>query len=510
MTIGKFVRIIALCLLFELLCAPLSSCAMPSEDCPPDLLADHSDEINEIQYRVVISHKCSAQLLGAANELAVKLTEKTGVRCLVVYDTQKNGSEGNVTEVILGETNREEASSLLNHLKKDDYLCRVAEGSVVIGGKTDQATVAAIQRFCLELLPAATAELLLSEGGGFLYQASYPYSAVTLNGFDLNDYQIVYPNGASEGLIRLGNALRERIADKSGYVLKVSSQSEYGNVGKGIFLAEDGSDEAGVPAYLIPTAEGISLCGGDALGVSAAMREFFSILFAANEGGVCAAVLSATKACPYDRTVSRLASVISDHWLPNGSLLTVTNMLYSISSEYVPDAVLFGEMPKDQAQYIKDGLYGYEYLEQPLTNDTVLPIGQKTSKLSALESQLNGEGTPVVSVCRVGSERDGFLLVRLSGLVTKDSLIRLPRSMTESSLPVVILAHVTEKGGTLSLADLETNGICSMMSETYEVDGMRYTVSCYATENAFSIVWGTKNNTVGYREIVVERLSLFN
>lgn len=508
MTIGKlFVRTTAF-LLAVLLCVLGCSCS-ERNDYPPELTATDGQG-EALSYRIVIPSACSAALKNAADGLALRIAEQTGVTATAVYDTEPLSERVNETEILLGLTNRSASMESMKSLKKDDYICRVVNGAVVLGGKTDSVTVVAVERFCREILPAATAELLMSEDGGFSLYGSYPYEQVRLNGFDLHEYGIVCPNNASEELLRLASSLQGAIAEKSGYWLRVSLEADRDKTGKGIFLVTEKSEGGSVCARLIPNAQGVTLCAEDSLGISAAARELFSLLFAPADQGVCSAVLSSARECPYEGVSHRLAFVRGDGWLANAAPSAVTNTLQTISSEYAPHGVLFGVAPAERAQYVKMGLYGYELSELALGTAQTVMVGKKQSSVTLIWADRNEESGLVQSICRVGSERDGFWLLQLNGRITRDCEVTLPQTLTDTELPILIVAQVVESGGTLSFSDAAQQGFGCLMNQTDEADGACERFACYGTETEFSIGLGATDYSIGYRELEIRRRSLFS
>lgn len=507
MTIGKLlVRTTAL-LLVVLLCALGCACSQ-REDYPPELKGTDGQG-EALSYRIVIPSACSAALKNAADGLALRIAEQTGVTATAVYDTEPLSERVNETEILLGLTNRSVSMESMKSLKKDDYICRVVNGAVVLGGKTDSATVVAVERFCREILPAATAELLMSEDGGYSLYGSYPYEQVLLNGFDLHEYGIVCPNNASEELLRLASSLQGAIAQKSGYWLRVSLEADRDRTGKGIFLVTEKSEGGSVCARLISNAQGVTLCAEDSLGISAAARELFSLLFAPADQGVCSAVLSSTRECSYEGGSHRLAFVRGDGWLTQATPIAVTSQLQTILSEYSPDAVLFGVAPAERMEYVQMGLYGYQTSALSLDAAHAVIVGKKQSSVELVWADRDGESGLARSVCRVGSERDGFWLLQLSGRLTKNCEVTLPPLLTDTELPVLILAQVTEVGGALSFSDLAQRKFGRLIEQTDETDGACTRFSCYGTQNAFSVLESVTDHSISYRELEIRRRSLF-
>ena len=522
MTIGKLFARTTAFLLAVLLCVLGCSCS-ERNDYPPELTATDGQG-EALSYRIVIPSACSAALKNAADGLALRIAEQTGVTATAVYDTEPLSERVNETEILLGLTNRSVSMESMKSLKKDDYICRVVNGAVVLGGKTDSATVVAVERFCREILPAATAELLMSEDGGFSLYGSYPYEQVLLNGFDLYEYGIVCPNNASEELLRLASSLQGAIAEKSGYWLSVSLEADRDKTGKGIFLVTEKSEGGSVCARLIPnaqgvtlcaedslgiSAQGVTLCAEDSLGISAAARELFSLLFAPADQGVCSAVLSSTRECSYEGGSHRLAFVRGDGWLTQATPIAVTSQLQTILSEYSPDAVLFGVAPAERMEYVQMGLYGYQTSALSLDAAHAVIVGKKQSSVELVWADRDGESGLSRSVCRVDSERDGFWILQLSGRLTKNCAVTLPPILTDTELPVLILAQVTEVGGALSFSDLAQREFGRLIEQTDETDGACARFSCYGTQNAFSVLESVTDHSISYRELEIRRRSLF-
>ena len=104
---------------------------------------------------------------------------------------------------------------------------------------------------------------------GFEKINEYEFSSLTLNGFDLYDYTIVYSEDDNGGEKKYAELLRKYIVDKSGYLLNVISDKEFdGGVGKAIYFKMD------------PKMNGASVSVRDnSLYVNAAGYYEFSVLF---------------------------------------------------------------------------------------------------------------------------------------------------------------------------------------------------------------------------------------
>ena len=219
MTTAKRRALLALLLLF---CFLLGSCrssqidssalhALKSgEDAP--LTSSNSFEHDYL----IIPASAGSELIARARTLASALSEQTGIPSLY-FDDEDPLMRENTRTLLLGNVQNALSQSHLHTLRRDDYLCIAEENTLILGGKSDAATIAAINRFTDQLLPYADAEILINNDQHFTVRAEYTFSAATLNNFSLEDYRIAYPKNGTLGEKALAYALREQIADHCGF-----------------------------------------------------------------------------------------------------------------------------------------------------------------------------------------------------------------------------------------------------------------------------------------------------
>ena len=102
------------------------------------------------RYRIVVPENCSGQIWEAAERISTCVAEATGKECSIVKDCETVSEESGVGEILLGYTNRESSRELLTVLSRDDYICTAVGASVVLGGKSEGATLEAAERFLSE------------------------------------------------------------------------------------------------------------------------------------------------------------------------------------------------------------------------------------------------------------------------------------------------------------------------------------------------------------------------
>ena len=229
---------------------------------------------------VIIPHDCSGELSLKARELADGIKSKTGILTSLKYDTEMTVSPKGSCEVLLGDTNRLASDNAIDSLKDDEYLCHWDDGAVVICGRNDSSTINAIDRFIDEVLPSATKYSLMPSGARIEYKFEYVIERIILNGYDLYDYALVYPesNTCSEKEIAIG--IRDFISSKSGYYLDVISNKELTVKNERIIMLSRSDANA-----LSMSANGILLSGTDSYSLSLVAARLMSDIKSGAVGG---------------------------------------------------------------------------------------------------------------------------------------------------------------------------------------------------------------------------------
>ena len=115
-----------------------------------------------------------------------------------------------------------------------------------------------------------------------------------------------------------------------------------------------------------------------------------------------------------------------------------------------------------------------------------------------------------VTVCRIGSETCGFYLVSIGGRISAEDTVTLSDILGEEKLPVAVVVHTAQTGGGLVFSDAADYGLRAQYRETYLAGQGSNLFQCYATEGALAIHVENRNDDVGYREITIERLSIYS
>ncbi len=509
--ISRGLRLLGMMLTLAFLLLPLSACTAQTElPFDPLTVTDETSEPEFQYYRIVIPADCSEELYHAAVELAPLVAKATGMDSSVVYDGGKDGRSSHVFEILLGNVDRAVTKDLFRQLRESDYLCRLVEDSLILGGISDGATVSAIHRFRNEILPYATSEVLMAPDGGFFYKHDYATPTMSLNGIPLNEYRIVYPDDASASMIHLAEALSQRIREQTSYSLSVLSHSSYASQGKGLFLTLPQENTSGVSeAFIRPTDKGILFYGNDLLGMSAAVRDFCELLFSFSQNGENCRI-EQDKACSYTALSYDIASVAGDHCFPLSSAGDIVNVLSPMATEYQGDLIIFSPVASAQPSYITSVFELNDYTAE------VSACSPNVSLITCCKSHVRAEavsflsvGTLTVSSYLMGGEKDGFWLVCINGQLDENTSISLSDTVKSSSLPVAILSHVrSAEGARLTISDCGKN-LRLTENQTYLQDGLEYTVSCYTTDGMLAVEASHIHDEIGYREFTVKQISFF-
>ncbi len=515
MTIVKLLRKAALTILSACLVLSLVSCAKDKEEFPFEILPDETVQSNKNEislYRIVVPSGCSAELLSAAEAFALRLRQQTHVDTDVIYDNEKASHSDNTWEISLGYTNRSLSSRLLKKLKKDDYLCRTEGNATVIGGKSEGATVAAMERFEREMLSGANSQALTHQDAGFVFEAEYAIYEVRLNGFLLSEYQLVVSDRNSDALYDVAETLREKIADRSGYFLDIIYGDEYNEAGRRIFLGERTEYAEEALAYIVPDGHGIIFRAETVFGMSVAARNLYDMIFKDLEKGSCTCVVTAAKEVPYEETDFRVASMAI---APTEQLIEPEKLQKAIApiESNQPDAVLLNKTNWEEQFYLSLNLWEYTYAGANEQNGGNTLVAY--AKEGVVENELRAMGDDSglsVNTCTIGTDTNGFLLIHIGGRLFSNTTLTLPENINEENLPVVVLVHVQNSGGVLSLdgAFLEKQEVGAVFGEEYSSSGLTYSLACYASADALAVARGNVWTENGYCDVVVQRVSAFN
>lgn len=491
----------------SLLILTLGSCGKDDETYPFGELLPEEETVS-VGYRIVVPADCSALLYGKAEELAALLSDRIGAPVTISFDGE-SVTDMDVPELLLGYTSRPASQEWMASFRKDDYVCRAdGEGTIVIGGKSDTATLTALERFCSEILPAATADAVMREDGGFSFVAAYETTSILLNGFDLGLYCLVVPQSMSREIRDMVPIFRDRIAEASGYVLPILCETDEVSAYKTIRLRELSDSRQGL-AYLSSNETGMEISSHGSFGFSVALSTFEAYLLAGERTETYHCDIFNTISIPYEQDEYGIATVQGSGWSTAYTPVGLSKILAPVQ-EHMPDQVIFDGAEGALLDRLIDSLSHLSYGALTTSEGSALPALTHEESARAVLTETVADGALTMTVYRLGSEKFGFTLLHVGGSVTEDRILELPETIGHEGAPMVVLIHAKKEGGTLSFPDSNRYGMRGLYNESESTEGGSYLFQCYATEGALEVTLPNQDPSVGYREISVKRLSVYS
>ena len=230
MITDKFKKLTLLVLLISLVLS-MAACNDSSNDILQGLIqlepSESSGEQDDYRaasiYRIIISENSTPELSAIAESLGEKLETATTIGTEVVYDYQTPIYIDGAVEILLGYTARSESTLKLGELRDKDYVIEWYGEKLVIGGKSQDATIDAAEYFLENILPQSTVAVLMRPDQKFGFVGEYDVEEIKLNGFSLSEYKIIYENGSRD----LAERFVETVRIQSGYMLDALPVGKY-------------------------------------------------------------------------------------------------------------------------------------------------------------------------------------------------------------------------------------------------------------------------------------------
>ena len=208
----KSVRIVALIMALVLsFMGLLSGCEMKRQsafDAVGEMLSNAEKEA-VMECEVVYPKGSSADIVMAARELATLLEDQTEM--IVTAHRYESKYDYKKLYVVIGRVGDDITEYWYDGLGEQDYICRVYQNTVAIGGGSDKATLEAIKRFNEEILP--TAEYGYIAGEGIVFEFKDDSQIVEE---PIIECEVVYAKGSSADVAIAARDLSELLTDKTG------------------------------------------------------------------------------------------------------------------------------------------------------------------------------------------------------------------------------------------------------------------------------------------------------
>ena len=128
-------------------------------------------------------------------------------------------------EILLGNCNRDETRQFMTGMKYNDYGYAMVGKKLVICGGSDEATLRALDAFMANVVKNQKGDVFFDGADILMVRGSYDIDTLTVQGNDLSQYVIVYPN-RNDSAKMLAHTVRDRIAEVSGIILNVCADKE--------------------------------------------------------------------------------------------------------------------------------------------------------------------------------------------------------------------------------------------------------------------------------------------
>ncbi len=215
-TVNRTARFIALLSACTLLFVLVACTAHDKKSAFEELSAvsDTQASIEVQKYRILYPSDASAELLGAIDTLRESIERKTGKTCGMTSADETISEIGKVYYIYVGNT--EYARSYYDGLLSEDYIFRADEDCAVLGGLSDGACIAAINRFESDVLDVYNSESMLAEYSSFEYRHIYELDALLLCGLSLTHYGAVCTEERASDFSEIAEYTYNTLARKCG------------------------------------------------------------------------------------------------------------------------------------------------------------------------------------------------------------------------------------------------------------------------------------------------------
>lgn len=248
-----------------------------------------------------------------------------------------------ITEILVGETTREESQYVAESLRINDYAIQVVNNKLVVLGGCEAKTAEAVYKLMELYFSGDRADLVLECGYRYQFRYDYPLDTLTLDGNSVLDYTIVYGNGCEGAATYLQTALIESL----GYKLPVAASSEkatdheilIGDTGRG------GSVKADAGSYKVGMEKGNLVFAGDASTVVLGVRDFVNqYVNSAKGNSKVEASLSLSGKPTFESTLKLLSLNVTQSGYAENAVVNRYPRLYQMVTAVSPDILCLQEV----------------------------------------------------------------------------------------------------------------------------------------------------------------------
>lgn len=199
--------------------------------------ADNAFSVEDLSSALIVyPENADASLADTAKALQAAISEKFGVRVNVMVDYYRAFTpEKSIRahEILIGATNRPESASFLSSIRYDDYGFSLIDGKLAVLGGTDALTAKAVDALIARLKADDSCFWHASADAVYRAETKYQMPDMQIGAKPVSAYRIVYGGNSGEMLWGEACRLRDAIAQRSGHVLPILSDTLVGALGLG-------------------------------------------------------------------------------------------------------------------------------------------------------------------------------------------------------------------------------------------------------------------------------------
>lgn len=166
--------------------------------------------------------------IAATKKLREAIKETFGVTLDLKDDWYKasDGLPETAKEILVGKTNRVEATNTLALIKAKDYAIAFENERIIITAGTDDGVTKAVDYFIEKYIDAANKKITLTEHLLDIVEYEYPMGSISIGGVAITDYKIVYPKNGDLITYYTAVAMADYLYDNAGIKLEVIDDTQ--------------------------------------------------------------------------------------------------------------------------------------------------------------------------------------------------------------------------------------------------------------------------------------------
>ena len=462
----------------------------------PFIPAEQEQKGNVVEYRIILSDSAGSELSEKAQILRNGIEEQTGVRSTVFSDGELLKRIDGTWEIYLGNIDRAEAKQKLSNMRSNDYTCRSENGVTVMGGRSEKATVRAIERFMKEILPVSNSKGLIPEGGGFDFFDEYATDALRIGETNISDFKISVYDYSDAEAVSTAISLSNYISETFGYCIDISDNTPSADENI-IYLEIDSENCQSGRAEVGYSGKDILLKAPDAYGLKVLVNRFLKLLSSDGISGVLNPHIPSVLYVPYENNDLKIGTLMPENILPLDTVAKIKD-LSDLLHGYAPDMVHCGRVDGDWAENLREAFYEYESIGQ---NGGAAFIGSDVNAERILSYDKDG------LLCEAFYIRQGeleLLLLNISGSVEAQTEVDISELLPDDEytvIPVVVVACLYNSAKlTLTYDDMP---YFDPVINAPEDSADRISYSCYADLSRLSVTESGSDDKFGYKQITV-------